>query len=83
MPSFTLIISCIFMAYIGHSVYTFTRIFMTPECTKDPCFSSYLADEDHKLQLILFTSAKANPISSEVHLVELIEDFDYHVEFKR
>lgn len=80
MPSFTLILSCVFMAYVGHSVYTFAKIFRAPECTKEPCFSSFL-DESPHLQLALFTSHKANPISSEVHLVESIAEFDYSKEF--
>lgn len=70
------------MAYVGHSVYTFSKIFMKPECTKDPCFVSYLADEP-KLQLVLFTSAKANPISSDVNLVDAINDFNYNEEMER
>lgn len=82
MPSFTVIISCIFLAYVGHSVYTFTKIFASPECTKDPCFESFLATNP-KLQLTLFTSAKANPISNEVHLVESITEFDYDTEFEK
>lgn len=83
MPSFTLIISCIFAAYVGHSIYTFSRIFVTPGCTKDPCFQSYLEAADPELQLVLFTSAKANPISSEVHLLDALTEFDYHKEFVR
>lgn len=70
------------MAYIGHSVYTFTKIFTSPECTKDPCFESFLATNP-ELQLTLFTSAKANPISSEVHLLESITEFDYNTEFEK
>lgn len=55
---------------------------MTPECSKDPCFESFLAEKP-KLQLALFVSHKANPMSSEVHLLEAISDFDYHSELEK
>lgn len=82
MPSFTVILSCLFLAYVGHSVYTFSRIFMTPECTKDPCFGSFLANEP-LLQLAFFVSHKTTPLSSEVHLLDLIGDFDYGSELEK
>lgn len=82
MPSLTLILSCIAVAFVAHSLYVFISIFMVPTCSKTPCFGSFLATEP-ELQLILFTSAKANPISSEVHLLHREEEFDYNKEFER
>lgn len=78
----TLILSVAFLAYIGHSVYTFTQIFQMLTCTKEPCFTSYLS-EGPKLQYTLFSSESANPASSrDVNLLKN-DVFPYDTEFEK
>lgn len=81
-PSLTLILSGIFIAYIGHSMFALSRLFTTLECTDTPCFTSYLETKP-KLQLILFTSVTKNPISSEVSEVAAFHNFDVHSDINR
>lgn len=81
-PSLTLILSGIFIAYIGHSIFSLSRLFTTLECSETPCFTSYLQTEP-KLQMLLFTSVTKNPISSEVSAVATLSHFDVHAEINR
>lgn len=81
-PSLTLILSGIFIAYIGHSMYALSRLFSTLECSDTPCFTSYLKGGP-QLQLLLFTSVTKNPISSEVSEVTTFNRFDVHSEINR
>lgn len=82
IPSVSVILSAIFLCYIGHSIYTLVKLFRTPVCSQTPCFKSYLASNP-KLQLALFTSTTNNPISSEVTKLASIGRFDYNNEYTR
>lgn len=82
IPSISSILGCIFLLYIGHSMWSLAHLFNTLQCTDTPCFKSYLATNP-KLQLALFTSHASNPISTEVKKVVTIRNFDYRNEFHR
>lgn len=81
-PSITLLVSAAFIAYIGHSMFALSRLFMTLECSETPCYTSYLQTEP-KLQMLLFTSVTKNPISSEVTEVATLNRFNFHTEINR
>lgn len=81
-PSLTLILSGIFIAYIGHSMWVLSQLFAAPKCTDIPCFTSFLSTNP-KLQLLLFTSVQNNPVSKEVTKIATINNFKYRDSFLR
>lgn len=81
-PSLTLILSGIFIAYIGHSMWVLSQLFAAPKCTDKPCYTSFLSTNP-KLQLLLFTSVQNNPVSKEVTKIATINNFKYRDSFLR
>ncbi|XP_065342641.1 lipid scramblase CLPTM1L [Cloeon dipterum] len=82
--SFTLLGSCIFIAYMTHSIWTIARLFIPPKCdVGQSCFHSFLAKEP-KLQMFGFTSVRRNPsLESEVKLVYNNKNFKYKDELEK
>ncbi|XP_059478348.1 lipid scramblase CLPTM1L [Neocloeon triangulifer] len=82
--SFTLVGSCIFIAYMTHSIWTIARLFIPPKCHPgQSCIQSFLA-KDPKLQMFAFTSVRRNPsVESEVKLVYNSRSFEYKEEFEK
>lgn len=79
-PSFTLILSSLFLGYIAYSIYTVSQLFAIPPCrSKKNCLESYL-NRQPKLQLDLFTSTHVRPLNSEVQKVYTDLNFDYTIE---
>ncbi|XP_076242656.1 lipid scramblase CLPTM1L [Calliopsis andreniformis] len=76
-PSFTLILTYIFLAYIVYSIYDLSLLFVTPACEYySPCLKSYLSQKRH-LQLIIYSSVKKYPYEGEARFVDDIKDFNY------
>lgn len=76
-PSFTLIISGVFLTYICYSIYSISLIFIPPPCEKrELCISSYLNSKPN-LQLDFFTSAKSRPLQAETIHVFSSSKFNY------
>ncbi|KAK3085426.1 hypothetical protein FSP39_003122 [Pinctada imbricata] len=69
-PSLTLILSAIFLAYIGHSMYVIYGIFFPTPCKGgNKCIKSYLAREP-KLEIYVYTSTRrVNVGQSDLTLV--------------
>ncbi|KAK0163679.1 hypothetical protein PV327_007333 [Microctonus hyperodae] len=76
-PSWTIVISGIFMGYIVHSLYSISFLFVAPSCVKhEPCMKSYLHHEP-KLQLHFFISPMSDPIPNETEHVYSTQEFNY------
>ncbi|KAK0097721.1 hypothetical protein PV326_014249 [Microctonus aethiopoides] len=76
-PSWTVVISGIFMGYIVHSLYSISFLFVAPSCVKhEPCMKSYLHHEP-KLQLHFFISPMSEPNPSETEHVYSTQEFNY------
>lgn len=76
-PSWTVVISGIFMGYIIHSLYSISFLFVAPSCVKhEPCMKSYLHHEP-KLQLHFFISPMSEPNPSETEHVYSTQEFNY------
>uniref|UniRef100_A0A1A9Z1P5 Lipid scramblase CLPTM1L n=1 Tax=Glossina pallidipes TaxID=7398 RepID=A0A1A9Z1P5_GLOPL len=82
LPSLSTILGVAFLGYIGHSMWTVAQLFTKLKCTDVPCYYSFLANKP-RMQLALFISTTANPISSEVTSLESLSSFDYWHEFNR
>lgn len=81
--SFSLVISTIFIVYVGYSMFTFSLIFRTLECSdKRNCFANFL-NRKPKMQLALFSSPSISPISTEVTKLLAVRNFDYSETFQR
>lgn len=81
--SFSLVISTIFVIYIAYSMFTFSQIFRTLECSdKRNCFANFL-NRRPKMQLALFSSTLTNPISTEVKKLLAVRNFDYSEPYQR
>jgi hypothetical protein len=75
--SFSLVISSIFVVYVGYSMYTFSLIFRKLKCSDETnCFFNFL-NRNPKMQLALFSSTQMNPISTEVQKLVVVRNFDY------
>lgn len=75
-PSITTILGIAFLGYIGHSMWMMAQLFTNLKCSDVPCYSSFLASNP-RMQLALFTSTTANPISTEVTKLDGIKNFQY------
>uniref|UniRef100_A0A336M480 Lipid scramblase CLPTM1L n=1 Tax=Culicoides sonorensis TaxID=179676 RepID=A0A336M480_CULSO len=82
IPSLSMVLSGVFLAYMAHSIYTLAQLFKSPTCSSTPCYTSFLANNP-KLQLLLFTSTTNNPIASEVTNVLTVKNFNYMEPFQR
>lgn len=76
VPSLNVILSSLFLIYIAHNMWVMKQLFSQIECTDKPCYSSYLARRP-RMQLGLFLSTRATPISSEVSVLALLQPFEY------
>ncbi|XP_011497238.1 PREDICTED: cleft lip and palate transmembrane protein 1-like protein, partial [Ceratosolen solmsi marchali] len=77
LPSFSLILCGVFIAYISYSIYTVSLLFTPPLCTNEKyCSESYLC-QNPKLQLNLFISTMSRPLRTEVIKVYTNTEFDY------
>lgn len=81
-PSFTLIFSGLFIAYVLHSIWSLANLFITPKCTKEPCLQSYL-NSNPTLKILLYTSEYPRPSSKKATQILYLEKFDYDVSFER
>lgn len=81
-PSITAIVGTLFMLYVTYSAYSITRLFISLECSSEPCYKSILS-KDPKLQLNLFTSTVNNPLSKDVTKIGQVSRFDYRNEYTR
>ncbi|XP_049781476.1 cleft lip and palate transmembrane protein 1-like protein [Schistocerca cancellata] len=76
-PSFSLILSGVFLGYISYSVWSLAQLFVPPACGKgERCIPSFLRSKP-KLHLALFTSVKPHPSLKDVKFVESWRDFNY------
>lgn len=83
-PSFTLLLSGIFVAYILHSMWTLANLFVPPACPPGEHCIPYYLRANPKLQLAVFTSVKIRPTSnSDIDFVGTLEDFDIKSKFER
>lgn len=80
IPSISVVLSTLFLIYIAHNMWVMKELFSQIECTDKPCYSSFLARRP-RMQLGLFISTKAMPISSEVSVLALLQPFDYWLPF--
>jgi hypothetical protein len=77
LPSFSLILSGVFITYISYSIYTVSLLFTPPLCTSEKyCSESYL-NQNPKLQLNLFISTMSRPLQAEVMKIFTNTEFDY------
>lgn len=83
LPSLTLILSCIFGAWVIHSMWSLSLLFSSLKCSEKVCYTSYLA-KSPKLQLALFTSVSPQPQSSaDVTQIASIKNFNYREPLER
>ncbi|XP_033210206.1 cleft lip and palate transmembrane protein 1-like protein [Belonocnema kinseyi] len=76
-PSFSLIISGVFLAYICHSIYNISLLFIPPPCEKGQiCLSSYLSTKP-ELQLDFFSSVMSRPLQAETTHLFSSSKFNY------
>ncbi|XP_051156423.1 lipid scramblase CLPTM1L [Leptopilina boulardi] len=76
-PSFSLIISGVFLTYICYSIYSISLIFIPPPCEKrELCISSYLNSKPD-MQLDFFSSTKSRPLQAETIHVFSSSKFNY------
>ncbi|XP_057328867.1 lipid scramblase CLPTM1L [Microplitis mediator] len=78
-PSWTVILSGVFVGYIFYSIYSLSLLFTPPSCEQGKtCIKSYLNYEP-KLQLYLFTSPSSKPVSNDAELVYSMLNFNYTI----
>lgn len=80
-PSFTLILSGVFIAYVLHSMWSLAQLFVPPSCNKEPCFKSYLMMQP-QLDLFTYTSETKKPSPQSV-LTLHERNFDYDTNFNK
>lgn len=81
LPSLTMVVCGVFVAYVGHSVYTIAQLFMPPGCPEPSKCLHPLIQEHPKLQLLLYTSGRQHPeYSASMKLLHRVEEFDYNLE---
>lgn len=68
--SFTFVVSSIFLAYIGYSLWTLVVMFYPPHCKGDAnvCLLPYLA-KNKDLQMNLYTSVKSKASANDLTLI--------------
>lgn len=81
--SWSLVISGVFLGYIGYSMFTFAQLFRKLECSdQTTCYTSFL-NKNPKMQLALFTSHLKDPLSTDVTKIANIKNFDYREPYSR
>ncbi|XP_055705843.1 lipid scramblase CLPTM1L [Phlebotomus papatasi] len=84
LPSLTTVLGVAFMCYIAHSIWVLAQIFSAPVCTREPCFTSFLAKEKlPRLQMALFTSTTQNPLAAEATEVASVKPFNFRESYTR
>ncbi|KAM7349608.1 lipid scramblase CLPTM1L [Cochliomyia hominivorax] len=81
-PSITTILGVAFLGYIGHSMWMMAQLFTTLKCSDIPCYISFLTNKP-RMQLALFTSTGANPISTEVTKLDSVKNFNYWENYEK
>ncbi|XP_023307212.2 cleft lip and palate transmembrane protein 1-like protein [Lucilia cuprina] len=81
-PSITTILGVAFLGYIGHSMWMMAQLFTTLKCSDIPCYTSFLTNKP-RMQVALFTSTSANPISAEVTKLESLKNFNYWEHYEK
>ena len=81
IPSYSFLLSGIFIGYISYSIYTISLLFKPPPCVNQrTCVQSYLSKHP-KLQLNLFTSTMRDPFKKDlVNKVYTDKDYNYDQE---
>lgn len=82
LPSITTILGVAFLGYIGHSMWMMAQLFTTLKCSDVPCYNSFLTNKP-RMQLALFSSRNANPISAEVSKLDTIKNFNYLEQYSK
>lgn len=76
-PSFNLILTEIFLAYIIYSIYKLSLLFVASSCEEGrPCFTSYL-NEKPRLQLQIYSSVNIYPNDKQLNFIYSTDDFNY------
>lgn len=82
LPKLSMLLVTGFCLYMGHSMWTLSKLFNALECTAHPCFHSFLAKQP-ELQLLLYTSPSNRPVAHEVQPLAVVQYFDYLEPFER
>ena len=76
-PSFSLIVSGVFLSYICYSLYSISLLFIPPACGRgESCLGSYLNTKP-ELQLDFYSSVVSQPLQTEVSHVFSSSKFKY------
>lgn len=76
-PSFTLILTKLFLAYIVYSIYNLSLLFVAPACEEGKlCLTSYLSQKQ-QLQLRIYSSVDKYPTEQQIDFVYASENFNY------
>ncbi|CAL7941054.1 unnamed protein product [Xylocopa violacea] len=76
-PSFTVILTEIFLAYIVYSIYNLSLLFVAPSCEEGKrCLTSYLSQKP-ELQLHIYSSIDRNSSEKQVDFVYADKNFNY------
>ncbi|XP_025413937.1 cleft lip and palate transmembrane protein 1-like protein [Sipha flava] len=83
LPSFTTIVSVLFISYLGNLFYSIWVMVQPPICTSEGlCLKSYLLRKPN-LELNIFVSSHSNPRGSEVIFVNNFPIPNYNVSYER
>lgn len=76
-PSFTLILTELFLVYIIYSIYNLSLLFVAPACEDNTlCLTSYL-NQKPQLQLQVYSSVDRYPTAQQVDFVYNNKNFNY------
>lgn len=76
-PSFTLILTELFLVYIIYSIYNLSLLFVAPTCEDNKlCLTSYL-NQKPQLQLQVYSSVDRYPSAQQVDFVYNNKNFNY------
>lgn len=76
-PSFTLILTELFLVYIIYSIYNLSLLFVAPACEDNKlCLTSYL-NQKPQLQLQVYSSVDRYPTAQQVDFVYNNKNFNY------
>lgn len=76
-PSFNLLLTKIFLAYIVYTIYSLSQLFVAPSCEEGKsCLTSYLSQKP-RLQLQVYSSVDKYPNERQLQFVHSNENFNY------
>lgn len=76
-PSFTFILTKLFLAYIVYSIYNLSLLFVAPACEEGKlCLTSFLSQKQ-QLQLQIYSSVDKYPTEQQIDFVYASENFNY------